>query len=256
MTDIIEPDFVLRFREMQAAGRLARQRVSGALLAVGIPLALASLGTNMYLFTRESGLGNQNFNQEPRHAWWPLSLLPPAWTLSLIAVLPTDTAMIRAVGDVGVLILAVAIAFFSYLTHVAATGELHWRGITCDGASKYYCWYGLVACAGWTVCLVFHFVWNLVLSRPKQGAPLPFVSRGYWRLVFSAMRTYHEQHGTKRFAMLFLLGGFPGTCPGFWVERTMPSTNSAEQYFLLPARTTVCGLSARGMGHTASYMHD
>lgn len=254
MAEAIEPDFVLRFREVHAAGRRARQRVSGALLAVGIPVALASLGTNMYLFTRESGLGNQQFAQEPRHAWWPLALLPPAWTLSLMAVLPTDTAMIRAVSEVGVSVVSAAIAFFAFLLHVTATGEIHWRSITCDAASEYYCWALLAACVGWTVCLAFLFVWFLILGRPKPGAPLPLVSPGYWRVVFSGMRTYRKQHGDKQFIMLFLLGGFPGMCPGFWIERTMPSTSAADQYYLLPARTQVCSLEgSQGGAHDAMH---
>lgn len=224
-TITVEPNFVLRIREAHHAGQRSRKRVSGGLLAAGVPVAFLAMGVGLYLHYRNSG------SSKPSYAYFVLSLVPPAWSLCALALLPTDIALIRAVGDISTTALLLASGFFCLLIAKAAKGEVDIRDLSCRASSSQHCWVLLLSYSAWTVTFAVLMVWILVLNRPRPGMPGRWSSAS-WRLIIKAMRTYSSEHGLAKFALLFVVVGFPGSCPGFWLGRN-------DDYYALPARVAL-----------------
>ena len=146
-----------------------------------------------------------------------------------MALLPTDAEWVRAVAEAAAVSLFVCFAFCCFIVALSVDGKFHYREFTCERSAPYHCWAVLVSYGGWAACFGFVTCWLLWLLRPKATAPVRF-GRVYRHMICRAMRQYRAEHGTAKFASLFLAAGFPGLFPGFWLER------ADVQFYLLPAR--------------------
>ena len=229
---VCEPEFARRIREARAAGRRIRLRVSGGLLAVGIPIALASMSATLLLFS--GGMREAREKTRPNGAFLALSVAPPAWTLSFMALLPTDAGLIRATLEAATVSLIACFAFCCYIVALTAEGKFHYHDLTCQRDAPNHCWAPIYNYGGWAACFAFFLCWMLWIGRTKATAPVRF-GQVYCHTICKAMHQYRVEQGTAKFTMLFLAAGFPGMFPGFWLERALPD----DQCYVMPARMTL-----------------
>ena len=230
-----EPDFMQRLREARDAGRRVRLRVSVGFLVIGIPLAIAAMATCLVLFSKNVGLDGPQVDSSPHGAFTANSLTPAAVTITLMAILPTDRELVRAMIDMLVAMLLPVFIFSCVLVGITAEGHVHYRELTCSARANHHrCWELIYGFGMWPLSFAMVLGIGVYTSRPKTGAPARY-SPAFFRLIWKAMKQFRTEYGNAKFCALFLACGFPGACAGFWIERAMPD----DGYYAMPARSVL-----------------
>ena len=230
--NVAEPAFVQRLREARDVGNRARLRVSAGLLAVCVPISLAKIVGCIVIWLEAAGYFGRPRHIEPNHGLWVVSLTPPAAVLGLLALTPTDASLVRALADAYLTTLLIACGGMCYVLAAAMQGKFSYRTLTCNSLAPSNCWSLMLTGSIVVLDLASFAAWIIWIGRPAANAPARW-SHAYWRLVFKAMHAYRAEHGTRKFVSLFLVGGFPGACPGFWLH----SAPLDQSYYALQART-------------------
>ena len=219
---VADPITLQHFRHAVESRRRSRVFLTSGLLVLSLPVALATMAITVALYARGIGRDAPQAHPQATGAFCVLAVTPPAWVLVIMTLLPTDRLLVRAVADVVVTALAVSIVAMSILMSTLAQGKFHYRELTCQDSAPHYCWYLLSVYAGWAVLFTLMLAWTLWIHRTSPGKPLLY-SPSYYRIALCSMMEYRKKHGNARLARLFLFGGFPGMCPSFWVEYSVPS---------------------------------